>query len=81
MSSNTYTRKTITGTLYEVKNKGGRHRLPDDVRLSEIVKGMTNKSMREKLDLWIAKGWSETLIINLALSEWMDKMNSVQETV
>ncbi len=72
---------TITGERYEVKSKGGRNRLPDDVRLSEIVKGMTNKSMREKLDLWIAKGWSETLIINLALSEWMDKMNSVQETV
>ncbi len=73
--------QTITGERYEVKNKGGRHRLPDDVRLSEIVKGMTNKRTRERLDLWIAKGWSETLIINLALSEWMDKMNSVQETV
>ena len=73
--------QTITGEFYEVKSKGGRRKLPADIKLSKIVKGMVTESMRAELDEWIAKGYKETLILNFALREWLDKQKSVQESV
>lgn len=71
----------ITGEFYEVKVKGGRRKLPVDIKLSKIVKGMVTESMRAELDEWIAKGYKETLILNFALREWLDKQKSVQKSV
>ena len=55
--------------------------MPVDIKLSKIVKGMVTESMRAELDEWIAKGYKETLILNFALREWLDKQKSVQKSV
>jgi len=73
--------RTITGTLYEVKAKGGRNPLPPEIKKSKAVKGMVTESMRAEVDKWIAKGYSETVIINLALRQWLDNQKSVQNTL
>jgi len=72
---------TITGKAYEVKRKGGRNKLPPEIKQSEIVKGMVTKTMRDEIDQWIEDGYKETLILNLALRDWLDKQKSVQKTV
>lgn len=73
--------KTITGTIYEVKAKGGRNKLPAERRLSKAVKGMVTESMRAEIDQWIANGYKETVILNFALRMWLDSQKSVQNTL
>ena len=75
---NKHIHKTITGDLYEVKNKGGRRALPPELKLSKRIVGCITASMRDEVDEWIGKGYRESLIIQLALRDWLDKEKSVQ---
>ncbi len=73
--------QTIDGTKYEVKRKGGRNRLPLETKLSKCVKGMVTERMRQEVDEWNDRGYSDTLIIQFAIRDWLDKQKSVQNTV
>lgn len=75
------THQTITGSLYEVKNKGGRRKLPPELKQSEVFKAMFTPSMRSEVDEWNQRGYSDTMIAQIAVRAWLDSQKSVQNTV
>jgi len=70
----------VDGTFYRKDFKIGRNKLPPEEKLSKRVIGSVTESMRSEVDSWIARGWKESLIIQLALREWLDRQKSVQYT-
>lgn len=72
-------RKTITG--YYKHEYTTKPKLPKELKLSRRVVGSVTESMRSEVDEWIEKGYKESLIIQLALRDWLDRKKSVQESV
>lgn len=71
----------VDGSLYEVKAKGGRRKLPPELRQSEVFKAMFVPSMRAEVDEWNQRGYSDTVIAQIAVRAWLDNQKSVQNTV